>query len=112
MTRVAHLLTHPVTLLEPQQGETDAYGQPSVTVTSHDALCHYRRVTTDDSYSNGALVAEDIELFLDPTVPVDSSWGVELNGATYTIVGEVTAAWNARTASEEYRSVLCRRAST
>lgn len=112
MSRVDRLLTRPVTLLEPVAASSDDYGQPVVAVTEHATLCHYRRVTSDDTAGVGTVVREDIEVFLAHDEPVESTWGVQLGDAVYEIVGEVNDAWNARLAQVEYRSVLCRRSST
>ena len=112
MSRVARLLSRPAVLLEPVRDELDAYGQPVLTVIEHETLCHYRRVTTDDGSGVGTIVSEDLEVYLSPDVEVGSSWGVRIEGATYSIVGEVTPAWNARTGAPEYRSVICRRSGT
>ena len=112
MSRIRHLLTHPVTLLEPVSDGEDDYGQPVLTVTEHDTKCHYRRIRTDDQAGVGVIVTEDVELYLDVADEVASNWGVRLNDAVYEVVGEVTPVWNPRTQVAEYRSVICRRSGT
>lgn len=112
MSRIVHLLTHPVTLLEPVAEDEDAYGQPTITVTEHETLCHYRRLTTNDGQGVGVIVSEDVQVYLDMADQVASNWGVRLNDAVYEIVGEVTPVWNPRTQQAEYRSVVCRRSAT
>jgi len=109
MSRLGHLLTHPITLLEPTSDEQDDYGQPVVVVVEHPASCHYRRIRTDDGSGVGVIVTEDIEVYLDASVEVEPSWGVRLGDATYEVVGQVTPVWNPRTQVAEYRSVVCRR---
>lgn len=108
---VDRLLTKPITLIfRADSGTQDDWGSPILTETRLDTKCYVRLIDTTDPDFQGEVMSEKWQLFLPADLPMHSYDAVEMDGATYEVIGKPEGEWNARKGEVNHLKMIVERA--
>lgn len=108
---IGHRLTLPCTITHVEDdGDPDAYGNPTETTTTTESTCWLHQTYRDDSEATTArtnhgttnVSTERFTAYFLPTVDLDRNDRVTVDGTEYQVVGPPWRAFNPRTRRYEH----------